>query len=62
MIVDSAGLGVGSFNFSYSAEHSNAENHIWIHDATVAAAYTVDFEAQVLRSIPGTKCPEGARR
>jgi len=62
LIIDNESTGTGSLNFSYSAEYHNTENHIWIHDATVAAAYAADFETQVLRSVSGTKCPEGARR
>ena len=56
VIVDGESVGLGSFNFSNTAEHHNAENHVWIHDASLAARFTAEFEQLVAASIRGTAC------
>lgn len=56
VIVDGQSVGTGSFNFSRSAEQRNAENHIWLHDASIAAAYEADFADQISMSVPGVGC------
>ena len=40
MIVDGETVVTGSFNYTWSAEHRNAENLLVIHDPTLAAEYT----------------------
>ena len=44
IIIDGRTVVTGSFNFSASAERSNDENVLVIHDANVAALYLEEFE------------------
>ena len=46
MIVDEATVLTGSFNYTWSAEHRNAENLIALHDPAVVAAYLRDWHAR----------------
>jgi phosphatidylserine/phosphatidylglycerophosphate/cardiolipin synthase-like enzyme len=43
-VVDKAIVVTGSYNFSASAENSNDENTIIIHDPTIAASYYAQWE------------------
>jgi phosphatidylserine/phosphatidylglycerophosphate/cardiolipin synthase-like enzyme len=43
-IIDKAVVVTGSYNFSASAENSNDENAIIIHDPAIAAAYYAEWE------------------
>jgi phosphatidylserine/phosphatidylglycerophosphate/cardiolipin synthase-like enzyme len=52
MIVDSATVVTGSFNYTWSAEHKNAENLLVIHDPALAAEYTQNWNARAARSRP----------
>ena len=52
MIVDSRTIITGSFNYTWSAEHRNAENLLVIHDAGLAAEYTQNWNTRVARSRP----------
>lgn len=45
MILDGAIVLTGSFNFTKSAEKSNAENLLILHDATLAEKYTANWLA-----------------
>lgn len=52
MIVDGATVVTGSFNYTWSAEHRNAENLLVIHDPALAAEYTQDWNIRATRSRP----------
>jgi phosphatidylserine/phosphatidylglycerophosphate/cardiolipin synthase-like enzyme len=52
MIVDGATVVTGSFNYTWSAEHKNAENLLVIHDLALAAEYTQNWNARAARSRP----------
>jgi len=52
MIVDGATVITGSFNYTWSAEHRNAENLLVIHDPAFAAEYTQNWNARAARSRP----------
>jgi phosphatidylserine/phosphatidylglycerophosphate/cardiolipin synthase-like enzyme len=52
MIVDGATVITGSFNYTWSAEHRNAENLLVIHDPTLAAEYTQNWNIRAARSRP----------
>jgi len=44
IIVDDAAVETGSFNYTTTAENSNAENCLIIHDAVLAKAYADNWE------------------
>lgn len=52
MIVDDATVVTGSFNYTWSAEHRNAENLLVIHDPALAAEYTQNWNIHAARSRP----------
>jgi len=52
MIVDSATVLAGSFNYTWSAENRNAENLLVIHDLEIAAEYTHNWNTRAARSRP----------
>ncbi len=52
MIVDGATVVTGSFNYTWSAEHRNAENLLVIHDPALAAQYTQNWNSRAARSRP----------
>jgi phosphatidylserine/phosphatidylglycerophosphate/cardiolipin synthase-like enzyme len=52
MIVDGATVITGSFNYTWSAEHRNAENLLVIHDPALAAEYTQNWNIRAARSRP----------
>jgi phosphatidylserine/phosphatidylglycerophosphate/cardiolipin synthase-like enzyme len=52
MVIDGNTVITGSFNFSWSAEHKNAENLLVIHDSPVAEQYGQNWNARVQRSRP----------
>ena len=52
MIVDDATVVTGSFNYTWSAEHKNAENLLVIHDPALAAEYTQNWNTRAARSRP----------
>jgi phosphatidylserine/phosphatidylglycerophosphate/cardiolipin synthase-like enzyme len=52
MIVDGGTVVTGSFNYTWSAEHKNAENLILIHDPALAAEYTQNWNARAAKSRP----------
>ena len=52
MVIDSKTVITGSFNFSASAEHKNAENLLVIKDKDVAAIYKRNFEQHKAHSKP----------
>jgi hypothetical protein len=60
MIVDGATVITGSFNYTWSAEHRNAENLLVIHDPTLAAEYTQNWNIHAARSRPLAASAEGA--
>lgn len=43
IIIDGKVVVTGSFNFTYAAEHKNAENVLIIHDKKLAAKYAANF-------------------
>ena len=45
-IIDEAIVATGSFNFSNNALENNNENMLIIHDPTIAAAYTAEWQAR----------------
>ncbi len=47
MIFDGARVFTGSFNFTYSAQHRNAENGIVIADPTLARLYTQNWQSRL---------------
>jgi len=50
MIVDSATVVTGSFNYTWSAEHRNAENLLVIRDPAVAADYMKNWNSRAQRA------------
>jgi len=52
MIVDDATVVTGSFNYTWSAEHRNAENLLVIRDPALAAEYTQNWNIRAARSRP----------
>jgi phosphatidylserine/phosphatidylglycerophosphate/cardiolipin synthase-like enzyme len=52
MIVDEATVVTGSFNYTSSAEHKNAENLLLIHDPGLVAAYTQYWNVRAGQSRP----------
>jgi len=60
MIVDGATVITGSFNYTWSAEHRNAENLLVIHDPTLAAEYTQNWSIHAAKSRPLAASTEGA--
>lgn len=50
MVVDSKRVVTGSFNWSYSAEHGNAENLLLIHDAKLALKYLENWAVHAAHS------------
>jgi len=52
MIVDGTTVVTGSFNYTWSAEHRNAENLLVIHDPALAAEYTENWNTCAARSRP----------
>ncbi len=52
MIVDGTTVVTGSFNYTSSAEHRNAENLLVIHDPPIAAEYTQNWNVRAARSRP----------
>ena len=52
MIVDGATVITGSFNYTWSAEHRNAENLLGIHDPKLAAEYSQNWDTRAARSRP----------
>ena len=67
MILDGATVLTGSFNFTKAAESNNAENLLVIHDAELAAKYTVNWQAHLQHSdtysgkLPGIPDTHSAR-
>ncbi len=59
MIVDEATVLTGSFNYTWSAEHRNAENLIALRDPAVVAAYLRDWHAHraAARPLVATAAP-----
>jgi phosphatidylserine/phosphatidylglycerophosphate/cardiolipin synthase-like enzyme len=51
IIVDSAVVAVGSFNFSQNASTSNDENLVIIHDPTFAASFEEEFNRQMATAV-----------
>jgi phosphatidylserine/phosphatidylglycerophosphate/cardiolipin synthase-like enzyme len=52
MIIDNQTVITGSFNFTYSAEHYDAENLLLINDSALARAYTENFALHAKHSVP----------
>jgi phosphatidylserine/phosphatidylglycerophosphate/cardiolipin synthase-like enzyme len=52
MIIDRNIVITGSFNFTWSAEHKNAENLLVIRDPSLAAQYEQNWNARVQQSRP----------
>jgi phosphatidylserine/phosphatidylglycerophosphate/cardiolipin synthase-like enzyme len=52
MVIDRNTVITGSFNFTWSAEHKNAENLLVIRDPSIAAKYEQNWTACVQRSRP----------
>lgn len=52
MVIDDNTVITGSFNFSWSAEHKNAENLLVIRDPSVATQYEQNWNTRVQRSRP----------
>jgi len=58
MIIDGEIVVTGSYNFTNSAEKSNAENMIVLRSATLAQQYYKNFISHWERSYPITTAPE----
>jgi len=43
MVIDGSTVETGSFNYTYSAAHSNAENVVILSDPVVTGAYSAEF-------------------
>jgi phosphatidylserine/phosphatidylglycerophosphate/cardiolipin synthase-like enzyme len=52
MIIDDATVLTGSFNYTWSAEHRNAENLVTIRDPAVVGAYLRNWRARLAESRP----------
>ena len=50
MVIDGEAVITGSFNFTTAAERRNAENLLVIHDRTLAAEYTANWQAHAAHS------------
>jgi len=59
MIVDGATVVTGSFNYTWSAEHRNAENLLVIHDPALAVEYAQNWNIRAARSRPLIAAVEG---
>ena len=57
MIIDSAIVITGSFNFTKAAESSNAENMLVIHGKKLAGRYITNWLAHLAHSVPYTAPP-----
>jgi phosphatidylserine/phosphatidylglycerophosphate/cardiolipin synthase-like enzyme len=60
MIVDGTTVCTGSFNYTWSAEHKNAENLLVIHDSALAAEYMQNWKLRAARSQPLLASQTGA--
>ena len=58
IIVDKKAVETGSFNFTYNAENSNAENCLIIRDPVIAAQYETNFQLHLSHSIPAATAVE----
>jgi len=54
MVIDGQTVLTGSFNYTWSAEHRNAETLLVIHNPQLAAQYTNDWNMRASRSRPLT--------
>lgn len=61
MIVDDAEVLTGSFNYTWSAEHRNAENLLAIRDPALAAEYARNWAIAASRSLPYAALAETRR-
>lgn len=61
MIVDGREVLTGSFNYTWSAEHRNAENLLLLRDAPLAADYARNWTLAAGRSLPLAALAESAR-
>ncbi len=61
MIVDGREVLTGSFNYTWSAEHKNAENLLVLRDARLAGAYRRNWAVAAHRSLPLGALAETAR-
>ena len=62
IIVDSEKVLTGSFNFSWSAQHRNAENVLLVNNLPLAKQYTRNFNRRLHTSIPySAYCFVGAK-
>ena len=52
VIIDGETVITGSFNFTKAAQEKNAENVLIIHDQTLAAQYTQNWQAHAQHSRP----------
>jgi phosphatidylserine/phosphatidylglycerophosphate/cardiolipin synthase-like enzyme len=52
MVLDDAAVLTGSLNFTASAEHSNAENLLLLHDAALARKYAAEFDLHRAHAAP----------
>lgn len=52
MLIDSRAVLTGSFNYTWSAEHKNAENLLVLRDPAVVAAYARNWRVAAARSRP----------
>ena len=50
MIIDGDVVLTGSFNFTKAAEENNAENLLVLHDSSLAATYTANWQAHLIHS------------
>jgi phosphatidylserine/phosphatidylglycerophosphate/cardiolipin synthase-like enzyme len=52
VLVDDDAVITGSFNMTESAEHSNAENLLLLHDAALAKKYAAEFDLHRAHAAP----------
>ena len=52
MVIDGETVITGSFNYTWGAEHLNAENLLMVHDPALAAEYLRDWDQRAAQSRP----------
>ncbi|MDE2582495.1 MAG: DUF1669 domain-containing protein [Rhodospirillales bacterium] len=61
MIIDAAEVLTGSFNYTWSAEHRNAENLLVLRDPALAARYARNWAVAAARALPYAALAETRR-
>ena len=60
LVIDHNTVLTGSYNWTWAADHRNAENLLVLHDAAIADDYRRYFERLIAASQPGLSCPRSS--